>query len=87
MSDFMLDQYEEYLEDFQAWGREFFRKPLTYGKFERLMVELEAIDIDEECGQLTKELRARRDEIQRLLLTHASYFADGPRITIPLRKE
>jgi hypothetical protein len=88
MSDFMLDQYEEYLEDFKAWGREFHKKPLTYNQFEMLKVELEDLDIQEECGEkLSKKQRERREKIERLLLTHESYFADGPRVTITRGKE
>lgn len=86
MSDYMLDEYEEYLEDFQGWGHDFHAKPLSYGQFERLKVELEDIDMAEECGRLSKKQRQRREQIERLLLTHESYFVDGPRVTVSWRK-
>lgn len=63
-------------------GREFFDKPLTFDRFEDLVADLETIDIDEELGELTDEQKKRRDEIERLVLSHERYFADGPRIYI-----
>jgi hypothetical protein len=87
MCDGMIDQYEEYLQDFQAWGHQFCEKPLSYDAFEELKVEQEDLDIAEECGRLSKKERKRSDEIQRLLLTHESYFADGPRVTLTISKE
>lgn len=87
MSDEMLDEYKEYLVDFKAWGHESFPKPLTYEAFEELKLEIEDIDISEECGHLSKKQAKRREQIQRLLLTHESYFADGPRVVITQAKE
>lgn len=82
MSDWLLEQYEEYLTDFEAWGRDFFTQPLTFDEYELLSVELEDIDIAEECGHVTAAQKRRRDEIDRLMLTHESYFADGPRMVV-----
>jgi hypothetical protein len=82
MSDYMLDQYEEYLEDFRAWGHEYQAKPLSYGQFERLKVEQEDIDIAAECDHLSKKRRQRREQIERLLLTHESCFTNGPRVMV-----
>ena len=86
MSDELLDEYDEYLVDFRAWGHEFHTKPLSYGQFDRLKVEQEDIDISEECGHLSKKQRQRREQIDRLLLTHQSYFVNGPRVTVSWRK-
>ena len=86
MSDILLDQYEDYLVDFQAWGHEFFENALTFDELEGLSLEQEEIDISEECGRLSKKQRERREQIQRLLLTHACYFADGPRVTVTVQK-
>jgi hypothetical protein len=87
MSNEMLDEYEEYLVDFEAWGHEYFPKSLTYDAFEDLKLELEDIDISEECGHLSKKQAKRREQVQRLLLTHENYFADGPRVVITQAKE
>jgi hypothetical protein len=87
MSDFMLDQYEEYLDDFKAWGREFHKRALTYNQFERLKLEQEELELQHECGEpLSEEQRARQEEIERLLLTHDSFFANGPRVTVTSSK-
>lgn len=80
MSDFILDQYDEYLQSFHAWGHEFFGHPLTLDEFEELSVEAEDIDIAEECNVLTETQRIRREEIEKLTLNHESYFREGPRV-------
>ena len=59
---------------------------MSYGQFDRLKVEQEDIDISEECGHLSKKQRQRREQIDRLLLTHQSYFVNGPRVTVSWRK-
>jgi hypothetical protein len=76
VSDFLLDQYEEYLERFEDYGRKVFSKPLTFEQFETLSVEAEDIAISDECGVITKKQCKRREEIERLTLVHESYFAD-----------
>ena len=78
MSDFTLDQYEEYLDSFHAWGHEFFERPLTFEQFEELSADEEQIAILEECGELTQEQKRRRDEIEKLTLTHESYLGGDP---------
>lgn len=80
MSDFILDKYDDYLQNFHAWGHEFFDHPLTFDEFEELNVEAEDIDIAEECNTLTETQRIRREEIEKLTLNHESYFCEGPRV-------
>ena len=87
MSDYMLDEYEEYLEDFRAWGHEYQARALSYAQFERLKLEYEYIDSAEECGRLSKKQRQRRERIEKLLLSHESYYADGPRVTVTIGQE
>ena len=82
MSDDLLDDYQEYLEDFLAWGHRFHAKALSYGQFERLKLEQEEIDISEDCGHLSKKQQQRREQIQKRLLSNESYFVDGPRVTV-----
>ncbi len=82
MSDLLADQYEDYLVEFHAWGREFLDEPLSFEQFEELSLELEMISTEEDCGPLSGELRQRREEIERTMLTHDSYFVDGPRIVV-----
>ena len=82
MSDWLLEPYEEYLIDFEAWGQEFFTQPLTFDEYVLLSIELEDIDLAEECSHITPAQKRRREEIDRLMLTHESYFADGPRTVV-----
>ena len=82
MWNWLEEQYEEYLQSFEAWGREFFSSPVTLEAFEELQAELEQIGIDEECGLGSPQQRERRDQIEKRLLTHDSYFEYGPRVTI-----
>ena len=82
MSDDLLDDYQEYLEDFLAWGHRFHAKALSYRQFERLKAEQEEIDISEDGGHLSEKQQQRREQIQKRLLSHESYFVNGPRVTL-----
>ena len=76
----VLDLYEEYRQDFEAWGHEFLKAPLSLERFGDLVAEREDIEILDDCGHATEKDLTRRDELDRLMLTHASYFANGPRV-------
>lgn len=83
MADELLEeQYEEYLMDYEAWGHQFFDKPLCFDDYIELALDLEMIEVDEEFGEVSPEQCKRRDEIERLMLTHECYFTNGPRVTI-----
>ena len=51
----VLDLYEEYRQDFEAWGHEFLKAPLSLERFGDLVAEREDIEILDDCGHATEK--------------------------------
>ena len=88
MDDFFEDDYQDYLASYQAWGHEHVDgRPLDFDAWYDLRNEREELDILEDCRAITKNDRARREQVQRLLLEHESFYEDGPRVIVTLPAE
>ena len=87
MDDFFEQDYQDYLTSYQAWGNQYVDGPLDFETWMDLRNEGEELDIDEECGVLDAKDKKRREQIERLLLEHAEYFEDGPRVVLTEARE
>lgn len=82
MDDWFEEDYQDYLASYQAWGHQYVEGPLDFDTWMDLRNEVEELDIEEECDVLSAEGRKRREDVQRLLLEHETFFEEGPRVVI-----